>query len=434
MRPLEEKSALPEGPVRFTGTLGPDVPAGYPMHHFYTEKTGLWLPPDPTQVVGDGQETLFSSANLGVARFDGKQTHWYRTNDLLGDNGRLRMACVPSGCYLPGEGGRAYRVDQETFKEVRVAGDAGAKVQGFFTDAGGELYSMHAPSAGRSLVVSRLEERSFRRIYEIPISLPAQSKVEVRFCRVDAERRPWVGLWHVGPDQVRQYWGAVRLAPLPGGQRRDPEEMDLPAWADPEEEEMILPEWAGGAKLMTEEEEGAKAAADAGAAIIFRSTLLPGEDRPTGSLALPDDIRDVWFGPGQEVWLATGSGVLRVRGKEVDTFTENEGLASEITYTGLIEPRGVLVGSYAGVGRHDGKEWRFDLAEQLNFPSRAMLRAGNWLLVGTSRGVVQHGRTSHRYLDEGIGLATNGVTDLYLDQQKRLWVLAEGALSILSGF
>ena len=405
---VAERAEAPQGPVRLVGQLSPDAPAGYPMHHFYTERAGIWLPPDPTQVLGTGRETLFATRLMGVARFDGRKIRWYRTNDLLGDNGRLRMACASSGCYLPEGKGGALRAGGERMEPLKLSREAGATVQGFFSDGDGEVYGLHAPAAGRSLVVSRLEGATFREIYEAPISLPEGSKLEVRFCRADEAWHAWVGLWHLDRDGQRQHWGAVRLPRLPRGPLAPEEPVELPEWVKPEE-------------------------ARPAPVPFFRTSVLPGEQRPPGSLALPDDIRNVWF-RGREVWLASGSGVLRVRGADVTTFTENEGLGSEITYAGLIGRDGVMVGSYMGVGRYDGVEWRFDLAEHLNLPSRSLLGLGPCLLVGSIRGVVQHCPGGHRFLDEKIGLVSNDVTDLYLDNMQRLWVLAGGGLSILEGF
>ena len=400
--------AKPEGPVRLIGQPGPETPSDYPMPHFYTEHTRLWLPPAPTHVVGDGQRTLFSTHTLGVAHYDGKANRWYRTNDLLGDNGRLRMACAATGCYVPGAGGKAYRIEDDAFEQVKVTPEPGAMVQGFFANTYGDLYSLHTPAAGRSLVVSRLAGRSFVELYESPISLPEGSKLEVRFSRLDAAGRLWVGLWHLDQEGKRQHWGAILLPPLPGGTEMGTVPLELPRWAPPEK-------------------------TDLGPTLIFRTSLLPDEVRPAGSLALPDDIRDIWF-RGEESWLATGSGVLLVRGDEVTTFTENEGLASEITYTGLVGPKGIMVGSLDGVGWFNDKEWRFDLADHLNLPSRALLRLGPCLLVGTTKGVVQQCKRGHRFMDESMGLAKNSVNDLYLDNLQRLWVLADGGLSILDGF
>ena len=302
----------------------------------------------------------------------------------------------------------AYRVTEEIFEPFKVTSDPGARVQGFISNTDGELFALHTPASGRSLVVSRLETSSFKKVYESPISLPLGSTLEVRFCRLDAARRPWVGLWHLDQKARRQHWGAVLLPPIPDGPEVGSEPLELPRWADPEE----------GPRIPTP---------------IFRNSLLPDELRPPGSLALPDDIRDVWF-RGEEIWLATDSGVLRVRGGEVVTFTENEGLASEVAYSGLVRPKGIMVGSLDGVGWFNDKEWRFDLADQLNLPSRSLLQLGPCLLVATTRGVVQHCDRGHRYLDESIGLADNNVTDLYLDNRQRLWVLAQGGISILSGF
>ena len=438
---------LPQGPARLLGKLAPDAPAGYLLPHLYTEPAGRWLPPQPVQVAAVERRVLFATKHLGVALAEGDKTRWFRTNDLLGDNGALRMACTDFGrCYMPGAGGGAYRVTGTEFVPVDIAGKASDRVQGFFGDTLGELYALHSPAGRSALVVSRLDGKRFVRVSEHAVAVPAGSRPEVRFIRLDAARRPWVGLWHVDSKGDRQPWGVVRLPPLVDLARMQTPDVEVPAWAagDDEQEqqqdepELELPGWAADeADKQKPAPEPAPAPAPAPPApapvAIYRNTLLPGEQRPAGSLALPDDIRGVWF-RGPETWFATDLGVLRHLGDDVVTFTENEGLASELTYGGIAEGAGVMVGTFAGVGRYDGKEWRFDLAPQLNNASRVLINAAPWLLVGTTHGVVQHARGAHRYLDARVGLVSDDVTDLYLDAKKRLWVKAAGGLSVISGF
>ena len=171
------------------------------------------------------------------------------------------------------------------------------------------------------------------------------------------------------------------------------------------------------------------------AVTFHRSTLLPDEERPEGSLALPDDVRDVWF-EETYTWLATGQGVCRVKGQVVDLFSENEGLYSELTYAVVRSFSGeLLVATYSGVGRMMGKKWYFDFEGALAKATRMLLPVEGGLWLGTTRGVVRMGGGKELRFDSSMGLAANDVTDLYLQQTPgqpdKLWVLTPLGLSIV---
>jgi len=122
-----------------------------------------------------------------------------------------------------------------------------------------------------------------------------------------------------------------------------------------------------------------------------------------------------------------------VRGTKVDLFTENEGLESEIVYAVIKDPKGRLTAaSHGGVGRFDGKWWRFDDEGPLHRTARALIPRGDTLWVGTSAGVIGQGPTATRQIDARLGLASDNVLDLYLENDRRMWVLTDAGVSLLT--
>ena len=433
-RPGMQDEAQPQGPVALKGTISSDAPSGYPSPRFYTEPSGRWLPPDPTAVVGYSRQILMGTRNTGMVVFDGREATWYRTNDLLGSNGRLKMACSRGGpCYLPGAEGRAYRYGDKGFEAINVGQDAGATIHGFVNDGAGGVISLHSPAGGKNIVVSRLSGGKFVRLYEVKGSIPA-GEVEIRFIRVDRSGRLWVGVWYQEPNGDRTPWGVAVLRRPPAAPA-----VKAPPASQPASQPAKAPP-APVTKPGTDPSSAVAAAqgrlkeVDVERPLMYhRSTLLPDEDRAKGSLALPDDIRDVFF-DGDTIWLATGLGACRVKGTEVKVFTENDGLASELIYgvTRSVEENAILVATYSGVGRFTNGKWYFNMEEPLDSGARAFIRQGKTLWIGTFRGVVQRKQRKVRVFNDTVGLVSNNVMDLYMQGGERLWVLTDKGVSVVT--
>jgi len=386
LRRKEGEGHLPVGPVALERKLSPDAPSGYPAPRFYTEPLDRWLPSEATIITGHGSGALIGTRTAGLVQYDGTKTRWYRTRDLVGEKAKLAVACSQGKCYLAG-GGVGYVFDGESFERVEVTDDKTARVDAFVNDGSGAVVAVVVPAEGKSVVTTALQGGKWIQQKAYPITIPS-GRVAVRFARVSPTGDLWVGLGFREPGGELRPWGVAALAV-------------------------------------------------GGSVVYHRSTLLPTENRGPGSLALPDDARDVEFLSDGTVFLATGSGICRINGNKVKLFTENEGLTSEIIHKVVRSPKGeILVGSHAGLGRFDGKQWRFDFDKEseasLRTPVRALLRDGDTLWVGTGRGLLRSKEGTLSIIDSRHGLADDEVHDIYRDQSGRLWVLTAGGLSILS--
>lgn len=493
-RPGVKVEPPPVGPVLLEGEVSDDAPAGYPAPYFYSEVLNHWLPPDPTAVVSYARHILVGTEHAGMAHFDGKSVTWFKTHDLFGQAERLRMACTEATCYLPGQGGAAYASIPDGFQRVAVTANPKDRVQAFVRHPSGWLLALTAPAGERALQILRQQGQRFSRVARVELAVKNPT-FEVRFVRVGPAGRLWIGLWDTDESGFRVPWGVAvitlpELPPAPGaeataptGKTADgkaatdktategkaaeagktdeaPAEADKPtadktaeaakAAADKTEttaeaavadtaDKSAEDAAAAPPPAMPDEPYGAPASPEAkpegGVAVIYhRSTLLAEEARAPGSLALPDDIRDVWF-DGPITWFATGVGLCRVQNGVVDQFTENDGLASEILYTGVKLPSGTLwVGSFSGAGRLDKDRWYFDFEGPLARSIHAFLLQGQTLWAATSVGVVQRSGDGQVTLwDASRGLGGGSVVDLHLQQRgaRRLWLLTEQGVSHL---
>ncbi len=406
--------------VRLEGKAPREAPWRYKAPHLRADVVKQWLPRRPTALLGHEGHALVGTASLGVALLGRGKVRWFRTHDLLGQRERLRMACARGTCYIPGARGGAFKQAGKKISRVVVTPSPGAVVQAFTNDQWGGVVSLHTPAGRPSLVVSELHPSGrFVPVYEATIKIPEKNRLRVRFVRTDPTGRMWIGLWAVGAKH-RQAWGLVVMRPPPSHA--------AVTW-DP-----------GRNKAAASDDDGAAAekVPQEAPSFFHRSTLLPGESRPARSLAIPNDARDVFF-DRHNIWVATGDGVCLIRGTEAGTevklTTENEGIRSELIYGFARAPGGghLLVASFAGVGRQQGRRWIFDLDRPLRTATRKLLVRGDVLWAGTTQGLARVRGRRALVLDRKVGLAHDAVQDIYLDNiNRRMWVLTEGGLSVVS--
>ena len=374
---------LPEGAIHLVPIVAPERSDERPSPHWYQVPTGAQLPAKPAVVHNAGDHILFGTRAVGAARYDGQTLRWYRTGELAAGEASLKAACGERSCYLA-MGGRAFRYDGNHFLPTSVGPDATIYTQAFVQSRSGTIEAIHSPVGESALVVSQLGKSGFARKMAIKVAVP-NGQPFVRFAKYDPKDRLWVGLEYVDAGRERRPWGVVVV-----GQD--------------------------------------------GRATFHRSTLLPKEVRSKGSLALPDDIRGVFF-DSDVVWMATGAGVCRVQGREVKLFTENDGLESEIVYQVAKATDGeVIAATFRGLGRFSAGVWNFDFPKMVSGRARALVPWDDVVWVGTSYGLVRlvkpwsTGAYSFGLRD---GLAGDEVVGLFAARAGQLWVLTTAGLSIV---
>lgn len=371
----------PASAVAIEGKKSPNAPTDYPVPSFWTSRMNLWFPVDTTSVSNQGQSLILGTKTIGAMRYDGGKPRWYRSNALTGNRQKIKGACDAAACYFPGGQGQAYRASATGLEPQSVTKDATVRVEAFAKDPNGGIVAIYGLSQSPMLKLARLEGGQFKPAGELQITLPMGSPT-VRFARYAPNGDLWLGLAYRDKEGDARPWGVAVLS-------KD------------------------------------------GTLIHHRNTVLPTEDRKPGSLALPDDIRDVFF--GEQTWLATDSGVCRIAAKgQIHLFTENDGLESELTYALAKGPKAeVMVASHGGVGRFDGRAWRFDLNAALRKDTRGLVMVGDALWAATSAGVVRLKAGKVARLSARDGLASDSVLDVLPHGDKLLWVLTSKGLSLL---
>ncbi len=156
---------------------------------------------------------------------------------------------------------------------------------------------------------------------------------------------------------------------------------------------------------------------------LVSGTVTTKDDAPA---AIADaDVR------GPTAWFATAAGVARSSGGRWTTWTESDGLRSELVRAVSISPTGdAVVGTRAGAGVWDGKHWTFPPALRFEVNDLVATRSGLWL--ASERGLVAWDGKNLRRFDTLRGLAENEVLDVAADHYGRIWARGPTSLTLVS--
>ncbi|MBW2734906.1 MAG: hypothetical protein JRH20_21180 [Deltaproteobacteria bacterium] len=377
--PVKAGEKSPFSLLQLTVERAPGAQGGHTPPHFVAVDAERELPRGITIVASSGGYAYLGTVALGVARFDGRDLRWFRTVELMGGQERLLVGCGEEDCFFIG-GGQIYRYVEGQLRALTLPQKRSAIA--VFRQSNGRVAVVLQGADPNTLALARVKDGKLSVERELAVRVPRGPAV-ARFSRQDPQGRTWLGLAYRDEEKEERPWGVAVIT------------VD-------------------------------------GKATFHRSSMLPKEKRPADSLALPDDIRDVSFKDG-DLWMATGVGVCHVVGKKVREITENDGLVSELTYAINISPKGeILLGSYGGLGRFDGKEWRFESSPPLSGSVRALVRQRGVLWAGTLSGLIRSQGTKIQIFSTRDGLAGSRVLDLHLDGKGRLWVLSKLGLTVAS--
>jgi ligand-binding sensor domain-containing protein len=157
---------------------------------------------------------------------------------------------------------------------------------------------------------------------------------------------------------------------------------------------------------------------------------------------LPNDIESAYFASDEDAWFGTRSGLVHWQGEKLTTFTENDGLESEIVHDVTLGVDGqVWIATSHGIGRYDGVKWSFPKpGEPLRVKATSLARDKLGAVFvgasGASGGLYACRRDEKleekvEHLDSKRGLLDNSVLDLAVDKGGRVWALTEKGISIV---
>ena len=371
---------LPPQPIPVL-TPPQQVPAEVPR--LEARPIGLPLPSGVTSVMARGDELWLGTRGLGLARSGKVGVSFLRTHELTEGAERLTVACAgPRECYMATGGTQAWRFDGDHFVQAKIDPEEGARVLAVVQDHRHRVVAIHRGQSGKALRLSRLTDRAWIPIamqeLEVPHNVP-----EISFAVFALSGNLWIGLHYKDTDGEDRYYGAA--------------EVDIDE-----------------------------------AKVIYHRTYRQGQVQPPGSLAIPNDVTAVLFHPG-DMWFATKSGACRVMGKSVTLFTEAQGLESELLRDIEDGQDGeIWVASNRGLGRFNGKTWRFERQGPLGAKVRALARGEHgWVWLGTHRGLVLVAGPQVEVFGTNRGLLEPEVIDVAVDSLGRVWALSPKGVTLV---
>ena len=333
-------------------------------------------PHAPTAILADASGVYFGTAAVGVVRPGAEAL---RTRDVRGDRDRLALGCDPKACYFVAGGGRLYRLAAGARSAAPV--DLGSeRALWVANDPGGDLVALRATEGQRTVQLCLFQDGRFvpRRLPEL--SVPSGDPY-VTFARFSPDGDLWVGLSHRGED---------------GELTND----------------------------------GIGVQKTSGEGVYYRPSAEKKRGKnKDGGLPLPEEVRGAAFAPGA-TWLATLGGLVRISGGEADWISRDEAPVGDICSDVVIDKQGtVWAASPDGLCRYEDGKWEaMDKDGPLERGASALqVDRDGTLLVGTQSGVFRWDGSLGARIDGTVG---EGVLDLEMDRQGRLWVLTMDGYSI----
>jgi hypothetical protein len=405
LRPLPRGESPPSGGFRLL-----DVRKGSTAR-YQAVPMALAVPADVTVAAaaprGEGPPDFWcGSRRMGVAHADSPAPR-YLGGDLTDDAERLSLACAARDrCYLVAGGAHAWLFDGARFQETTLGETAAGRALAVVADRGGALFGIVTDPPFEGINLTRLDGDRWAAVQRIPLGRRA-ARPSISFATFAPGGNLWLGLGVVGSDGQEQGRGALEVA---------------------------------------------LASANAPGGAVIRHGNFSGAEASPESLPLPYDLTGVLF-DGVATWFSARSGINRWQQSEFRHWGENEHMDSEVCYDVVKGSDGkIWAATSAGVGRFDGKEWRFGQQGPDDAgggsssdgrsaggeapATRALVQDGSgrmWL--ATTRGLrVLDGRDAGaRNLPAGARIVDDDMLDLTLDRFGRVWALGAVSLAIADG-
>ena len=386
--PLGLPGAAPPPPADDAPSPSPPPP---PVTTWAIDPVDVVLPPSATVLGAADDQLLVGTRDLGVARYRDGDRHardWLRARAMFADATTLSVACAhEQDCWIATGARAAWHWTGEHFTALARPDRV---VLAVIRDPAGPIYAIERDSDDlTALRIARLDG----------VGLPhAGSAVEGRRGAIDSTTATWTTLRPAATTES----GIAELA--------------FVRFAAPG----IL--WLG-LRGHAGDDTAAPAAASISVVELASGKVTPMADAPA---AVSDaDVR------GPTAWFTTAAGVARISGGRLTTWTERDGLRSELARAVSISPTGdAVVGTRAGAGVWDGKAWTFPPALRFEVNDLVATRSGLWL--ASERGLVAWDGKNLRRFDTLRGLAENEVLDVAADHYGRIWARGPTSLTLIT--
>ena len=353
---------------------------------FDTEAVDVRLPDGITAVSADTDSLYIGTRFLGVTRIQkGKQVP-LRLFDLTAGAERLSVACVNNtDCYVATGGTQAWRFDGQTFEVTEVDPEKGSHVLAVVRDPQSAVIALHRGAASKEVRISRVGNAGKWfpvgvTSLEVPTGVP-----DLSFATFSPRGPLWVGLRYVDKDQDARAYGAAEVF-IDDGK------------------------------------------------VIYHRQRPAGVTHASQGVNVPSDVTAIAFKGGDEAWLASRSGAVRLKDKAVKVFTENDGLESELVHDVVEGLSGQMwIATSRGIGVWNGERWAFPKEVPFNVKASALVRDPDGRIwIGTDRGVIEvmDGKKTH-LIGARTGLLDDKVLNMGVDVRGRIWVLTEKGISVI---
>jgi hypothetical protein len=379
------------------------------VDRFAAVPTGALAPPDVTVAAAGASSGATATAKapaeiwlgtraMGVARADAHGPQYVPGSELTDDADRVTVGCVARDrCYVVAGGAHAWLYDGAAFRPSGIGESPAGRALALATDAAGAIVGVTWEPSFAGLVLTRLKPGApdaWTPLDRVPLELTGGIRGErpvASFAAFAPDGALWLGLGAEGADGETQGRGAV--------------EIDLVSHK----------------------------------VVRHGPPAANGQDAASAeSLPLPHDLTGVLF-DGTATWFSSHSGMARWQESELRRWTENEHLESETCYAVAKGPDGqIWAGTSMGIGRFDGKEWRFGDADgPAAVATRAIAHdAGGRTWLATAKGLrvlpagaaAAGGRAGPA---AGERIVDDDVLDAAPDRFGRIFALGSSALDVV---
>jgi hypothetical protein len=317
LRPLAPGALAPPGSLHFSSLT--------------KERSSRWaavplplrVPPAVTVAAAAGDDLYVGTARMGVARAAAAAPAPLPGSELVGDAEHLFVACVaPTRCFVVTDGPHAWQTDGDHYRPARVGEPVGGAVLALASDARGAVYAISAESHPPGLAITKHAGAgagaasgadggdAWQPVQRVPLELPPRSTAKATFAALSPAGALWVGLRATsggGGEDVGH--GAI--------------EIDL-----------------------------------ANGRAVEHRPYRANEHASPEALPLPANLTGIAFA-GRATWYASIGGIARWQEGQLRTWSENEGLGSELVHAiGRGGDNALWAATSAGLVRWDGKDWR----------------------------------------------------------------------------